>query len=109
MNSNAVNPNKALWEKGDFTQIAALMRQSGEAVVKSLGIAPPLQVLEPHQAGQHAVLEVVDGVRHVVGPVHDLRLEALAAVRRLAEYRGDDLLDGGVVDTQRALSDTLPD
>jgi hypothetical protein len=27
-----MNPNKALWEKGDFTEIAALMRESGEAV-----------------------------------------------------------------------------
>ena len=26
-----MNPNKALWEKGDFTQIAAFMRESGEA------------------------------------------------------------------------------
>ena len=41
-----MNPNKALWEKGDFTEIAALMRQSGEAVVKSLGIMPPLRVLD---------------------------------------------------------------
>jgi ubiquinone/menaquinone biosynthesis C-methylase UbiE len=41
-----VNPNKALWEKGDFTEIAALMRQSGEAVVKSLGITTPLRVLD---------------------------------------------------------------
>ncbi len=41
-----MNPNKALWEKGDFTQIAALMRQSGEALVRSLGIAPPLKVLD---------------------------------------------------------------
>src|SRR5438034_11308969 len=41
-----MNPNKALWEKGDFSQIAALMRQSGEAVVKSLGIATPLRVLD---------------------------------------------------------------
>ena len=41
-----MNPNKALWEKGDFTQIAALMRQSGEALVKSLGITPPLRVLD---------------------------------------------------------------
>ena len=32
-----MNPNKALWEKGDFTEIAAFMRQSGEAVVQSLG------------------------------------------------------------------------
>jgi ubiquinone/menaquinone biosynthesis C-methylase UbiE len=41
-----MNPNKALWEKGDFTEIAALMRESGEAVVKSLGITPPLRVLD---------------------------------------------------------------
>ena len=41
-----MNPNKALWEKGDFTEIAALMRQSGEAVVKSLGITSPLRVLD---------------------------------------------------------------
>src|SRR5271169_4630746 len=41
-----MNPNKALWEKGDFTEIAALMRQSGEALVKSLGITPPLRVLD---------------------------------------------------------------
>jgi ubiquinone/menaquinone biosynthesis C-methylase UbiE len=41
-----MNPNKALWEKGDFTQIAAFMRQSGEAVVQSLGVKPPLRVLD---------------------------------------------------------------
>lgn len=41
-----MNPNKALWEKGDFTKIAAFMRQSGEAVVASLGITTPLRVLD---------------------------------------------------------------
>lgn len=41
-----MNPNKALWEKGDFTKIAAFMRQSGEAVVKSIGITPPLRALD---------------------------------------------------------------
>src|SRR6187402_2787908 len=41
-----MNPNQALWEKGDFPQIAAFMRQSGEAVVQSLGITPPLRVLD---------------------------------------------------------------
>jgi ubiquinone/menaquinone biosynthesis C-methylase UbiE len=41
-----MNPNQALWEKGDFTEIAAFMRQSGEAVVQSLGIASPLRVLD---------------------------------------------------------------
>ena len=33
----AVNPNKALWEKGDFTRIAESMRESGEALVAELG------------------------------------------------------------------------
>src|SRR5689334_4244429 len=41
-----MNANKALWEKGDFTQIAGLMRQSGEAVAKSLEIRPPVRVLD---------------------------------------------------------------
>ena len=41
-----MNPNKALWEKGDFTEIASFMRQSGEALVGSLGIKPPLKALD---------------------------------------------------------------
>jgi ubiquinone/menaquinone biosynthesis C-methylase UbiE len=40
------NPNKALWEKGDFTQIAAFMRHSGEAVAKTLGVTPEMRVLD---------------------------------------------------------------
>lgn len=47
-NSNAmtVNPNKALWEKGDFTRIAESMRESGEALVRTLGITNGLKVLD---------------------------------------------------------------
>lgn len=41
-----VNPNKALWEKGDFTRIAASMRGSGEQLVGELGIRPGLRVLD---------------------------------------------------------------
>jgi ubiquinone/menaquinone biosynthesis C-methylase UbiE len=41
-----MNPNQALWEKGDFTAIAAFMRQSGEALVKSLGIKTPMRILD---------------------------------------------------------------
>jgi ubiquinone/menaquinone biosynthesis C-methylase UbiE len=41
-----LNPNQALWEKGDFTAIAGFMRDSGEALVRSLRITPPLQVLD---------------------------------------------------------------
>lgn len=42
----ASNPNQALWEKGDFTRIAAAMRGSGEALVRSLGIKPGEKVLD---------------------------------------------------------------
>jgi SAM-dependent methyltransferase len=42
----AVNPNKALWEKGDFTRIADTMRQSGEALVAGLGIGPGTKMLD---------------------------------------------------------------
>jgi SAM-dependent methyltransferase len=41
-----MNPNKALWEKGDFTRIAESMRESGEALVQKLGITQGLKVLD---------------------------------------------------------------
>ncbi|MBO0935614.1 methyltransferase domain-containing protein [Fibrella sp. HMF5335] len=41
-----MNPNKALWEKGDFTQIAETMRESGTALVATLGISPDMTVLD---------------------------------------------------------------
>src|SRR3954454_5369096 len=40
------NPNKALWEKGDFTRIAATMRESGEELVGKLGITEGMNVLD---------------------------------------------------------------
>ena len=42
----SVNPNKALWEKGDFTRIAASMRESGDALVETLGITKDMKVLD---------------------------------------------------------------
>src|SRR5881227_460700 len=44
--SMTINPNKALWEKGDFTRIAESMRESGEALVDQLGITDGLEVLD---------------------------------------------------------------
>jgi SAM-dependent methyltransferase len=41
-----MNPNKALWEKGDFTRLADTMRGSGEALVQTLGIKPGMKVLD---------------------------------------------------------------
>lgn len=41
-----MNPNQALWEKGDFTRIAASMRESGDAFVDALGPVRGLAVLD---------------------------------------------------------------
>ena len=45
MNAPA-NPNKALWEKGDFTRIAETMRESGQTLVQRLGITKGMKVLD---------------------------------------------------------------
>lgn len=41
-----MNPNKALWEKGDFTKLAETMRESGAAFVSGLGVTKGLKVLD---------------------------------------------------------------
>ena len=41
-----MNPNKALWEKGDFTRIAESMRESGEELVQKLGVARGMKTLD---------------------------------------------------------------
>jgi len=66
----AANPNKALWEKGDFTRLAETMRESGEAVVERLGVGPGMKVLD---------LGCGDGTT------------ALPAARRGAEVLGVDI------------------
>jgi SAM-dependent methyltransferase len=66
----SMNPNQALWEKGDFTRIAESMRESGEAVVQSLGVVKAMKVLD---------LGCGDGTT------------ALPAARRGAEVLGVDI------------------
>jgi SAM-dependent methyltransferase len=46
MTTALANPNKALWEKGDFTRIADTMRESGADLVQRIGITPGLKVLD---------------------------------------------------------------
>jgi SAM-dependent methyltransferase len=69
-NPTQVNPNQALWEKGDFTRIAQTMRESGDALVASLGVTAGLTVLD---------LGCGDGTT------------ALPAARRGAEVLGVDI------------------
>lgn len=44
--ATAFNPNRALWEKGDFTRLAATMRESGDEVIETLGLGPGMDVLD---------------------------------------------------------------
>jgi ubiquinone/menaquinone biosynthesis C-methylase UbiE len=46
MQPTAVNPNKSLWEKGDFTRIAETMRNSGVSLINKIGITPGMKVLD---------------------------------------------------------------
>ncbi|CAN5188912.1 hypothetical protein BH20BAC1_BH20BAC1_28820 [soil metagenome] len=41
-----MNPNKILWEKGDFTRLARTMRKSGSELVGKLNITPGMKVLD---------------------------------------------------------------
>ncbi|MDQ6911890.1 MAG: class I SAM-dependent methyltransferase [Verrucomicrobiota bacterium] len=41
-----MNPNQTLWEKGDFTRIAATMRESGETLVQRIGVSKGVKVLD---------------------------------------------------------------
>ena len=44
--AGVANPNKALWEKGDFTRIAATMRESGDDLIAGLDVTSDMQVLD---------------------------------------------------------------
>src|SRR3954463_15458580 len=46
MDTQTLNPNKALWEKGDFTLVASYMRESGEQLVERIGVEPGMKVLD---------------------------------------------------------------
>jgi len=46
MSSPAPNPNKALWEKGDFRRIADTMRESAAALVDRIGVTKGMKVLD---------------------------------------------------------------
>lgn len=62
-----MNPNKALWEKGDFTRIAATMRESGTAFVHSLGIKPGMDVLDLGCGDGNTALPAAELGANVVG------------------------------------------
>jgi ubiquinone/menaquinone biosynthesis C-methylase UbiE len=91
-----MNPNKALWEKGDFTEIAAFMRESGEALANSLGVTPSMRVLDVGCGDGTTALPLarlgadvlgVDIARNLVEAGN--RRAAEAGLRRLKFQEGD--------------------
>ncbi|HTR34905.1 MAG TPA: class I SAM-dependent methyltransferase [Bryobacteraceae bacterium] len=81
-----MNPNQALWEKGDFTEIAAFMRESGEAVVESLGVSPPLRALDLGCGDGTTALPLARSGAEVLGV--DIARNLVAAGGKRAERAG---------------------
>src|SRR5260370_28515031 len=82
----AMNPNKALWEKGDFTGIAASMRESGEALVKGLGVTKGLKVLDLGCGDGTTALPEAKAGADVLGV--DIASNLVAAGNRRAQEQG---------------------
>jgi len=81
-----VNPNKALWEKGDFTRIAESMRTSAQALVKTLGITKGLKVLDLGCGDGTTALPEAQLGADVLGV--DIASNLVAAARRRACEHG---------------------
>lgn len=81
-----MNPNQALWEKGDFTRIAATMRESGEALVASLGITPAMKVLDLGCGDGTTALPAARRGAEVLGV--DIATNLVEAGRRRAQAEG---------------------
>lgn len=80
------NPNKALWEKGDFTRIADTMRESGTELVSRLGIVKGMNVLDLGCGDGTTAIPAARLGANVSGV--DIARNLVAAARRRAEEEG---------------------
>jgi SAM-dependent methyltransferase len=81
-----MNPNKALWEKGDFTRLARTMRQSGSALVESIGVEPGLKVLDLGCGDGTTAIPAAQSGAEVLGV--DIASNLVAAGNRRAQEAG---------------------
>ena len=84
--TTTTNPNKALWEKGDFTRVAESMRKSGEALVDRLGITPGMRALDLGSGDGTTALPEASLGAEVLGV--DIASNLVAAGNRRAEAKG---------------------
>jgi SAM-dependent methyltransferase len=82
----AANPNRDLWEKGDFTRIAAGMRESGEALVADLAVEPGMRVLDVGCGDGTTAMPAARLGADVLGV--DIASNLVAAARRRAQEEG---------------------
>jgi len=81
-----MNPNRELWEKGDFTRIAATMRESGEEAVRELGDIDGLKVLDLGSGDGTTAVPAATAGAHVLGV--DIASNLVAAGSRRGEAAG---------------------
>ena len=81
-----MNPNKALWEKGDFTRIAQSMRQAGADLVDSLGVGPGMKMLDLGCGDGTTALPAAERGADVLGV--DIASNLVAAGNARAEAAG---------------------
>lgn len=81
-----MNPNRALWEKGDFTRIAATMRESGDALVEKLGVTAGMSVLDLGCGDGTTALPAARRGAHVLGV--DIARNLVAAGTARAQSAG---------------------
>lgn len=79
-------PHRALWQKGDFSEIAAFMRTSGEAIVASLGVTPGLRALDLGCGDGTTAIPLAQAGAEVTGV--DLNPAMVAAGNRRAAQAG---------------------
>src|SRR5262245_64101482 len=100
-----MNPNRALWEKGDFTRIAECMRESGEALVKDLGVTKGLKVLDLGCGDGTTALPAARLGADVVGIDIASNLVAAGNKRAKEEYLANCVFQEGDASNLQALRD----
>lgn len=86
----SANPNQALWEKGDFTRIAATMRRSGDALITRIGVQSGHRILDLGSGDGTTALPAAKRGAEVLGV--DIARNLVEAGNRRAREHGVDCL-----------------